>query len=237
VKLTGAMLHRLAMRAYPKPFRVRLGDDLQDTFLRRVAAARSRGIVRGALSFAAGLADTCASGIAERAADRRLRLRRAAHSSTPSRSVPMTSESIVSDVQLAFRHIRKSPVFAAMTVATLAVGIGANSAIFSAIYAVLLKPLPYAGADRLVAMWSDQTKIGDSNYPMSPANYDAFKRETTSLAQVEAMYSFLVNLQVPRDDSSETIQVSTVTPGCLACLDAGRCSGAGCRTATSATSC
>jgi predicted permease len=130
----------------------------------------------------------------------------------------MTWESIVSDIQLAFRHVRKSPLFAAMTIATLAVGIGANSAIFSAVYAALLKPLPYSGADRLVALWSDQTKIGDANYPMSPANYDAFKRESTTLSQVEAMYSFLVNLQAPRDDSSETIQVSTVTPGMFSLL-------------------
>jgi len=130
----------------------------------------------------------------------------------------MTWESIVSDVRLAFRHIRRSPVFAAMTIATLAVGIGANGAIFSAVYAALLKPLPYSGADRLVALWSDQTKLGDPSYPMSPANYDAFKRESTSLAQVEAMYSFLVNLQVPVDDTFETIQVSTVTPGMFSLL-------------------
>lgn len=130
----------------------------------------------------------------------------------------MTWESLVSDVQLAFRHIRKSPLFAAMTIATLAIGIGANSAIFSAVYAALLKPLPYSSADRLVALWSDQTKIGDANYPMSPANYDAFKRESTTLSQVEAMYSFLVNLQVANGDSSETIQVSTVTPGMFSML-------------------
>jgi predicted permease len=105
-----------------------------------------------------------------------------------------------------------------MTIATLAVGIGANSAIFSAVYAALLKPLPYAGSDRLVALWSDQTKLADPNDPMSPANYDAFKREATTLSQVEAMYSFLVNLQVKRDDSSETIQVSTVSPGMFALL-------------------
>ncbi len=205
--------HRLAIRAYPRAFRDRLGDDLQDTFLRRLDHARARGAWHVLLQFAIGLADTCVSGLAERNADRRVRLRSAAHSSPSKRRLTMTWESIVSDVQLALRHIRKSPVFAAMTVATLAIGIGANSAIFSAVYAALLKPLPYAGADRLVALWSDQTKIGDSNYPMSPANYDAFKRETTTLSQVEGMYSFLVNLQIPNGDSSETIQVSTVTPG------------------------
>lgn len=130
----------------------------------------------------------------------------------------MTWESITSDVRLALRHIRKTPLFAAMTIATLAIGIGANSAIFSAVYAALLKPLPYADAGRLVALWSDQTKLGDPSYPMSPANYDSFKRETTSLGQVEAMYSFLVNLQITTGDSSETIQVSTVSPGMFALL-------------------
>jgi putative ABC transport system permease protein len=211
-------LHRLAMRAYPQAFRVRLGDDLQDTFLRRVSAARSRGVIHGVAAVSAGILDTCVSGLAERAADRRVRLRHGAQQSPSRRSLPMTWESLVSDVRLALRHIRKSPAFAAMTIATLAVGIGANSAIFSAVYAALLKPLPYAGADRLVALWSDQTKLADPSYPMSPANYDAFKRETTTLSQVGAMYSFLVNAQVARDDSAETIQVSTVSPGMFSLL-------------------
>ena len=218
MKRTGAALHRLAMRAYPPAFRTRLGDDLQQTFVRRINAARQRGVFFGVISVGAGLVDTCMSGLAERSADARVRARLATNGSSPSRSLPMTWESLVSDVQLAFRHIRKSPVFATMTIATLAVGIGANGAIFSAVYAALLKPLPYSGADRLVALWSDQTKIGDSSYPMSPANYDAFKRESTTLAQVEAMYSFLVNLQVPLDDSFETVQVSTVTPGMFSLL-------------------
>jgi hypothetical protein len=159
----GAALHRLAMRAYPQTFRTRLGDDLEDTFRRRVAAARRRGVFHGVVSFAAGLADTCLSGLAERSADRRVRIRRTAHSSPATRSLPMTWESIVSDVQLAFRHIRKSPAFAAMTIATLAIGIGANGAIFSAVYAALLRPLPNSSADRLVSLWSDQTRIGDAN--------------------------------------------------------------------------
>lgn len=218
MKMSVAMLHRLAMRAYPEAFRIRVGDDLQDTFLRRVQAARDRSAIRGAVALGAGLADTCVSGLAERSADRRVRLRQRAQQSPSRRSLPMTWESFVSDVQLAFRHIRKAPLFASMTIATLAVGIGANSAIFSAVYAALLKPLPYAGADRLVALWSDQTKLADPNYPMSPANYDAFKRETTTLSQVEAMYSFLLNAQVARDDSSETIQVSTVSPGMFSLL-------------------
>ena len=62
----GAALHRLALRAYPLAFRTRLGDDLQETFRRRVAAARQRGVVHGVISLLAGLMDTCVSGLAER---------------------------------------------------------------------------------------------------------------------------------------------------------------------------
>src|SRR5262245_21984296 len=53
------------------------------------------------------------------------------------------------DIHHACRSLRKSPGFAAAVIATLALGIGSNTAIFSLIYSVLLKPLPYPGADRV----------------------------------------------------------------------------------------
>lgn len=132
----------------------------------------------------------------------------------------MTLESIAADTRLALRQIRRSPVFAAMIVATLAIGIGANSAIFSTVYAVLIKPLPYNEPDQLVAIWSDATKLGDDKYPVSPANFEAFASESTAFSQVEGMYSFLVNMQVPLGDSSETLQAATVTPGMFRLLGA-----------------
>jgi len=58
------------------------------------------------------------------------------------------------DLRFALRHLGRQPGFVAVVVATLALGIGANSAIFSVIDAVLLKPLPYRDADRLVRIWS-----------------------------------------------------------------------------------
>jgi predicted permease len=125
----------------------------------------------------------------------------------------MTLESIAADTRLALRHSRRAPAFAAMVIATLGIGIGANSAIFSTVHAVLIKPLPYSEPDRLVAIWSDATKLGDDNYPVSPANFEAFARENTTFSQVEGMYSFLINLQVPLGESSETLQASSVTPG------------------------
>jgi hypothetical protein len=58
------------------------------------------------------------------------------------------------DVRLGLRQVRRNPVFSAIAITTLAVGIGANSAIFSVVYAVLLRPLPYQEPDRLVSAGS-----------------------------------------------------------------------------------
>jgi putative ABC transport system permease protein len=206
------VIHAWILRAYPRRFRDRLGEDLQATFTRRVADARVAGRTRALITTCTGCVDTLVSGLAERAADRRER-RQHTHHGPPTRTTPMTLESIAADTRLAFRQSRRAPVFAALVVATLAIGIGANSAIFSTVYAVLIKPLPYNEPDRLVAIWSDATKLGDQNYPVSPANFDAFVRENTTFTQIEGMYSFLNNLQVPLGDAVDTIQSAWVTPG------------------------
>ena len=62
-------------------------------------------------------------------------------------------ESVITDLNLAFRRLRKSPAFAATVLLTLAIGIGANTAVFSVVNSVLLKPLPYPDGDRLVSLW------------------------------------------------------------------------------------
>ncbi|MEN3339375.1 MAG: hypothetical protein V7647_3051 [Acidobacteriota bacterium] len=77
------------------------------------------------------------------------------------------------DVSFAVRSLRKAPAFAVIAILTLALGVGANTAIFSVINSVLLRPLPYRDADRLVFIWN--TSGGPARVPLSPARFLDFR--------------------------------------------------------------
>ena len=95
---------------------------------------------------------------------------------------------LIVDVQHAVRGLARNRGFTATAVLTLALGIGANAAVFTATWHLLLKPLPWPAADRLVQVWNTVRRTGDINV-LAPANYLDIEREAQSFEAV-AVYTF-----------------------------------------------
>src|SRR5579859_3434434 len=92
------------------------------------------------------------------------------------RSLPMI-ETFLQDTRYAFRMLRKNPGFTAVAVFTLALSIGANTAIFSVVYAVLLKPLPYAQPNQLFNVFEVQSQAGIKGTGWSYANFAELREQ------------------------------------------------------------
>jgi predicted permease len=97
------------------------------------------------------------------------------------------------DLRFSVRALRRTPGFVAVVLVCLAVGIGANAAIFSVVNAVLLKPLPYPGADRIVRAYETLNNSGIGS--VSFANYRDWAAESRSFQQLAAAQSSAANLQ------------------------------------------
>ncbi len=96
-------------------------------------------------------------------------------------------ESIGQDLVYAARSLRKNPGFTAVAVLTLALGMGANTAIFTAVDRVLLRPLPYAHEERLVALWEDFSFIGFPRNNLSPADFADWKKTNSVFEDMAAV--------------------------------------------------
>ncbi len=125
----------------------------------------------------------------------------------------------MSDLRYALRGLRRQPLFTLVAVLTLAVGIGANTAIFSLLYQVLLRPLPYANADRLVFVWNSYP-LG--NLPQASVSIpDYLDRRTQAPAIEDATLFTQRSVSLAEGGSPEQVRILRVTPSFFSTLGRG----------------
>jgi predicted permease len=95
-------------------------------------------------------------------------------------------EQLVRDVRYGLRQVRRNPAFSGIAIATLALGIGVNTAMFSAVDAVLIRPLPFADADRLVMIWDDTSRTGSPKFFSTPPEWQEWRRHNTVFTDIAA---------------------------------------------------
>ena len=128
-------------------------------------------------------------------------------------------DSLKKDFGYAARTLRKNPGFAITAMLTIALGIGATTAIFSVVNAVLLRPLPYANAERLVLVWGDMRNRGVSDFPFPPGDYPDLKEQGTLFEDFAAVATFRTPLTGDNGEP-EQIRVAGVTANIFKLLGA-----------------
>src|SRR6185503_1228991 len=101
---------------------------------------------------------------------------------------------LLADLRYAVRLLRKTPVFTIAAIGTLALGIGANTTIFSLVRDVLLRPLPYQDPARLVLVFEDRTATGFPRNPTAPGNYRDWVTMNRSFTDIAASGFAFANL-------------------------------------------
>jgi predicted permease len=150
-------VYRLLLRLYPREFRERFGGDMTDFFRDRRLHAQQLGTLGAVRVWSRAVADLIAVAVLERA-DATARAVRRARTSWTNDSPRLTLDTrdedmlatLMNDIRYALRGMIAKRAFSVVVLATLTLGIGANVAIFSVVNGVLLRPLPYPDADRVV---------------------------------------------------------------------------------------
>jgi len=127
-------------------------------------------------------------------------------------------ESIIRDVLFAFRSLKRQPAFAITAVLTIALGIGATSAIFSVVNAVLLRPLPYNDASRLGTVWSDLRNRNVVDFPLPPGDFYDMRKDTTLFDGFAAITSFRPTVGGDGEGEAEQVSGGAVTPNFFSLL-------------------
>ena len=176
---------RFLLRLYPRRFRDEFGEELslvfRDAWRSSSPAARARLVL-----------DLVVGGVRERLAP------------PPRAAYPLSRRSPMPDFLAEFRQtvraLSRTPAFTLAVVATLGLGIGANTAIFSVVDGVLLRPAPFADMRRLTMLWETDRKSGTVREPASIPDYFDFKSRTTRYEGLAAFSPIPATIAPPRGE-------------------------------------
>src|ERR671919_591012 len=129
----------------------------------------------------------------------------------------------MNDLRYALRSLRKQPGFAAVIVITLALGIGASTAIFSVVNGVLLRPLPFPNSDRLHVIWGNYRALNIERLLAKAAEYDDYAKQTQVFDSVAAYSTQSFNMSGGMDP--ERIRGATVSANLFPMLEAQPAAG------------
>ena len=124
--------------------------------------------------------------------------------------------SVTTQLRQVYRRLRRAPLFTAVSVLTLAVGIGANTAIFSVVEGVLLKPLPYSRPEKLVAVWLTAPGLGLKELNLSPSTYFILRDQSRTFQDIGVHTGYSLN--VTGLGEPEHVSGLAVTDGLLSVL-------------------
>jgi putative ABC transport system permease protein len=119
-------------------------------------------------------------------------------------------DSLLKDIRYALRSLVKQPTFTAVAVLTLALGIGANTSIFSVVNAVLLRPLPFKEPDRMVVVWERRENSKDADLPVSGHEFAAWRERSHSFEALSMLQQDVLTLTGRGDPVSVTAARVTV---------------------------
>jgi putative ABC transport system permease protein len=187
MKPVGHRLVAAMVRAFPSPFRERFGAEMLATYLdQRDTIATAQSQLDLWRHDARTVASLCRALLAERRA-RTIRIN-AINARTTHRADPMSD--FLFDLRLTLRSLRARPGFALLAILTLALGIGANTAVFSVLNSVILSPLPYTEPERLVRLYSaSRESPADRNYHTGLDILDV-REQVNAFESVGIMYSY-----------------------------------------------
>ncbi|HTE46963.1 MAG TPA: ABC transporter permease [Gemmatimonadaceae bacterium] len=194
--------YRLAMLIYPHSFRARFGDEMLDFARRRREHTRS---TNGVSAFAAAreslalLTDLVRAApaqwifaAAERRTAKKLEASFAAEHASAYTDPRDDMDILLQDLRFAARGLVRRPAFTIVAALTLALGIGANTAIFSVVNGVLIRPLPYPNGDRVVTIWGVQGTQGQNGVVY--ADYVEWRAQNRTFDDMGAYRGQSVNL-------------------------------------------